>query len=103
MQVWYHVCANRGRGCYNTRLKEDGGCTIWYNEKEVNRFRRQFKLFWLQVKFAVLKRATDSTEGFVIRLINSRCFVILAGMAPLGYEGVSTKLMHTHPSVALGT
>lgn len=34
-QVWYHVCANRGRGCYNTRLKEEGGCTIWYNEKEV--------------------------------------------------------------------
>lgn len=34
-QVWYHVCPNRGRGCYNTRLKEDGGCTIWYNEKEV--------------------------------------------------------------------
>lgn len=36
-QVWYHVCPNRGRGCYNTRLKEDGGCTIWYNEKEVRR------------------------------------------------------------------
>ncbi|XP_031696357.1 ATP-dependent RNA helicase DDX1-like, partial [Anarrhichthys ocellatus] len=34
-KVWYHVCANRGRGCYNTRLKEDGGCTIWYNEKEL--------------------------------------------------------------------
>ncbi|CAG09075.1 unnamed protein product, partial [Tetraodon nigroviridis] len=25
----------RGRGCYNTQLKEDGGCTIWYNEKEL--------------------------------------------------------------------
>lgn len=37
VQVWYHVCPNRGRGCYNTRLKEDGGCTIWYNEKEVNK------------------------------------------------------------------
>ncbi|KAF3849774.1 hypothetical protein F7725_019493 [Dissostichus mawsoni] len=34
-KVWYHVCANRGRGCYNTRLKEDGGCTIWYKEKEL--------------------------------------------------------------------
>ncbi|MBN3308894.1 DDX1 helicase, partial [Amia calva] len=34
-KVWYHVCANRGRGCYNTRLKEDGGCTIWYNEKQL--------------------------------------------------------------------
>lgn len=37
LQVWYHVCPNRGRGCYNTRLKEDGGCTIWYNEKEVRK------------------------------------------------------------------
>ncbi|MEQ2167558.1 hypothetical protein GOODEAATRI_005290 [Goodea atripinnis] len=35
--VWYHVCPNRGKGCYNTRLKEDGGCTIWYNEKEVSK------------------------------------------------------------------
>ncbi|KAI9544267.1 hypothetical protein NQZ68_005317 [Dissostichus eleginoides] len=34
-KVWYHVCANRGRGCYNTRLKEDGGCAIWYKEKEL--------------------------------------------------------------------
>ncbi len=34
-QVWYHVCPNRGKGCYNTKLKENGGCTIWYNEKEV--------------------------------------------------------------------
>ncbi|KPP75890.1 ATP-dependent RNA helicase DDX1-like [Scleropages formosus] len=34
-KVWYHVCPNRGRGCYNTRLKENGGCTIWYNEKEL--------------------------------------------------------------------
>ncbi|GAA6090006.1 ATP-dependent RNA helicase DDX1 [Tachysurus ichikawai] len=34
-KVWYHVCANRGRGCYNTRLKEEGGCTILYNGKEL--------------------------------------------------------------------
>ena len=40
MKVWYHVCANRGRGCYNTRLKEEGGCTIWYNEMEVNNNRQ---------------------------------------------------------------
>uniref|UniRef100_A0A672P3X8 ATP-dependent RNA helicase n=1 Tax=Sinocyclocheilus grahami TaxID=75366 RepID=A0A672P3X8_SINGR len=33
-KLWYHVCPNRGKGCYNTRLKENGGCTIWYNEKE---------------------------------------------------------------------
>uniref|UniRef100_A0A8C4QHI9 ATP-dependent RNA helicase DDX1 n=1 Tax=Eptatretus burgeri TaxID=7764 RepID=A0A8C4QHI9_EPTBU len=33
-KVWYHVCPNRGRGCYNTRLKSEGGCTIWYNEQQ---------------------------------------------------------------------
>ncbi|VDP86376.1 unnamed protein product [Echinostoma caproni] len=32
-QVWYHSnCATRGRGCFNTRLVEQGGCCIWYNE-----------------------------------------------------------------------
>ncbi|XP_037668852.1 ATP-dependent RNA helicase DDX1 [Choloepus didactylus] len=34
-KVWYHVCSSRGKGCYNTRLKEDGGCTIWYNEMQL--------------------------------------------------------------------
>ncbi|XP_039604866.1 ATP-dependent RNA helicase DDX1 [Polypterus senegalus] len=34
-KVWYHVCPNRGRGCYNTRLKDEGGCTIWYNENQL--------------------------------------------------------------------
>ncbi|XP_054978813.1 ATP-dependent RNA helicase DDX1 [Sorex araneus] len=34
-KVWYHVCSNRGKGCYNTRLKEEGGCTIWYNEMQL--------------------------------------------------------------------
>ncbi|XP_059354501.1 ATP-dependent RNA helicase DDX1 [Carassius carassius] len=34
-KVWYHVCASRGKSCNNTRLKENGGCTIWYNEKEL--------------------------------------------------------------------
>eukprot|EP00922_Rhytidocystis_sp_ex-Travisia-forbesii_P040902 GHVS01061062.1.p1 GENE.GHVS01061062.1~~GHVS01061062.1.p1 ORF type:complete len:684 (-),score=96.14 GHVS01061062.1:114-2165(-) len=31
-KVWYHKCANRGRGCTNTNLVEKGGCTIWYDE-----------------------------------------------------------------------
>lgn len=30
------MCSSRGKGCYNTRLKEDGGCTIWYNEMQVS-------------------------------------------------------------------
>ena len=34
-QVWYHSCPSRGKNCNNTRLKSDGGCTIWYNEKQV--------------------------------------------------------------------
>lgn len=34
-KVWYHGewCASRGRNCYNTRLTDESGCCIWYNEK----------------------------------------------------------------------
>lgn len=31
-KVWYHKCDNRGRGCTNTRLVDQGGCCIWYDE-----------------------------------------------------------------------
>lgn len=32
-KVWYHKnCQNRGRGCANTKLVENGGCCIWYDE-----------------------------------------------------------------------
>ncbi|EDQ84907.1 uncharacterized protein MONBRDRAFT_39079 [Monosiga brevicollis MX1] len=31
-KVWYHKCPARGKGCHNTRLVEQGGCTIWYDE-----------------------------------------------------------------------
>lgn len=36
LQVWYHTCPNRGKGCSDTRLRDQGGCAIWYDEKEVN-------------------------------------------------------------------
>jgi ATP-dependent RNA helicase DDX1 len=28
-KVWYHKCANRGKGCTNRKLTTEGGCTIW--------------------------------------------------------------------------
>ncbi|KAJ9589687.1 hypothetical protein L9F63_017131 [Diploptera punctata] len=33
-KVWYHGewCSSRGRNCWNTRLTDEGGCCIWYNE-----------------------------------------------------------------------
>lgn len=32
-KVWYHSnCKNNGKGCFNTRLVQQGGCCIWYNE-----------------------------------------------------------------------
>lgn len=35
-KVWYHAnCRNRGKGCHNTRLVEQGGCCIWYNELQL--------------------------------------------------------------------
>ncbi len=34
-KVWYHKCNNRGIGCNNRHLVNDGGCTIWYNESAI--------------------------------------------------------------------
>ena len=31
-KVWYHKCANRGKGCSNTRTADVGGCCIWSDE-----------------------------------------------------------------------
>ena len=31
-KVWYHTCKDRGKGCTNRKLKDKGGCTIWYDE-----------------------------------------------------------------------
>ncbi|EDV25940.1 uncharacterized protein TRIADDRAFT_24752 [Trichoplax adhaerens] len=34
-KVWYHTCPSRGKKCHNTKLKENGGCTIWYDEVQL--------------------------------------------------------------------
>lgn len=35
-KVWYHSnCKTRGKGCFNTRLVDDGGCCMWYNETKL--------------------------------------------------------------------
>ena len=34
-KVWYHSCPSRGANCQDRRLKEQGGCCIWYNEPYV--------------------------------------------------------------------
>jgi len=31
-KVWYHKCANRGKGCSNRADASAGGCTVWYDE-----------------------------------------------------------------------
>merc|ERR1712043_135565 len=35
-KVWYHGewCPSRGKNCKNTRLTDNGGCCIWYNEPQ---------------------------------------------------------------------
>ncbi len=38
-KVWYHSsCNTKGKGCYNTKLVEEKGCCIWYNEIQVSLF-----------------------------------------------------------------
>ncbi|EFA80417.1 putative RNA helicase [Heterostelium album PN500] len=34
-KVWFHTCRDKGRGCYNTKLTQDGGCSVWYDEPEL--------------------------------------------------------------------
>lgn len=31
-KVWFHKCANRGKGCSNRSDVSNGGCTMWYDE-----------------------------------------------------------------------
>lgn len=31
-KVWYHSCPSKGKNCHNTKLVEQHGCCIWYNE-----------------------------------------------------------------------
>ncbi|OQV19902.1 ATP-dependent RNA helicase DDX1 [Hypsibius exemplaris] len=31
-KVWYHSCQSRGQNCHNTKLTNQGGCCLWYNE-----------------------------------------------------------------------
>ena len=51
-QVWYHSnCSNRGKGCYNTRLTDEGGCCIWYNEPTVGHLH--CIIFWFTIQSAV--------------------------------------------------
>ena len=35
-KVWYHGqwCPSRGKNCNNTRLTDQKGCCIWYNEPQ---------------------------------------------------------------------
>lgn len=31
-KVWYHQCPSKGKNCLNTKLLNEGGCAIWYDE-----------------------------------------------------------------------
>ncbi|XP_048386374.1 ATP-dependent RNA helicase DDX1 [Stegostoma tigrinum] len=65
-KVWYHVCPNRGRGCYNTRLKDQGGCTIWYNEVQLlSEIEEHLNVIITQVE-PDLKIPVDEFDGKVV-------------------------------------
>eukprot|EP00761_Pharyngomonas_kirbyi_P014096 gb/GECH01014126.1/.p1 GENE.gb/GECH01014126.1/~~gb/GECH01014126.1/.p1 ORF type:complete len:725 (+),score=180.09 gb/GECH01014126.1/:1-2175(+) len=34
-KMWYHTCPSRGKNCNNTRLVQDGGCCIWFDETDM--------------------------------------------------------------------
>ena len=34
-KVWYHQCQSRGKNCHNTKLVDEGGCAMWYDEMDL--------------------------------------------------------------------
>lgn len=58
-RVWWHTCnrRDRGRGCTDIRHKDEGGCTIWYDEPDLV---KQVEARLSGVKVPVLDRANLS-------------------------------------------
>jgi len=60
-KVWYHKCDNRGKGCTNTKLVTQGGCTIWYDEPS---FLRAIETR-LQQEILVMDSTTFGVPGII--------------------------------------
>lgn len=65
-KVWYHSnCSSKGKGCYNTRLTDDGGCCIWYNEPQYLADIEEHLGVTIDQVDTSLKIATDEFDGKV--------------------------------------
>lgn len=65
-KVWYHSnCTNKGKGCYNTRLTDEGGCCIWYNEPQYLADIEEHLGVTIDQVDTSLKIATDEFDGKV--------------------------------------
>ncbi|KAK3707993.1 hypothetical protein QZH41_010740, partial [Actinostola sp. cb2023] len=65
-KVWYHVCSSRGKGCFNTRLKDQGGCSIWYDEVQYLRDAEEHLGETIPLVASDLKVASNEFDGKVV-------------------------------------
>lgn len=65
-KVWYHTCPNRGKNCANTRLTDQGGCTIWYNEPQYLADIEEHLGVTISVVEKDIKVPTDEFDGKVV-------------------------------------
>uniref|UniRef100_A0A915L4T7 ATP-dependent RNA helicase DDX1 n=1 Tax=Romanomermis culicivorax TaxID=13658 RepID=A0A915L4T7_ROMCU len=65
-KVWYHQCPNRGKNCYNTKLKDHGGCSIWYNEPSLLAEIEDHLGVTIQQIETDMKVQTDEFDGKVV-------------------------------------
>ena len=67
-QVWYHGewCSSRGRNCNNTKLTDNGGCCIWYNEPQYLGDIEEHLGVTIQQVEKDLKIAVDEFDGKVV-------------------------------------
>lgn len=65
-KVWYHSCPSRGKSCKNTRLKDQGGCTIWYDEPQYLRNIQEHLGETVAVVDATMDVPVDEFDGKIV-------------------------------------
>jgi len=95
-KVWYHGewCKSRGRNCYNTRLTDQGGCCIYYNEPQLLSEIEEHLGVTIQQVGLDIKVEADEFDGKVVYGQKRK-----DNAGPI-YEGHATQLAPTLASLA---
>ena len=90
-KVWYHGqwCHSRGRDCWNTRLTDEKGCCMWYNEPQYLADIEEHLGVTIPEAATDIKVAADEFDGKVVYGQKK------AAGSGSGYEGHSSQLAAT--------